>query len=200
MENYKANSNLKKSRDAGKEKVEKEKVEKEKVDKVVTGVVKRKKKNSILKLLLADEFVEDIKGDIISEVLVPTIKKAISDAIELMLYPGETNKGRKSLASKISYRSYYDDRDRPQSRQRIRDYSYDDIIVETRVEAEDVLDRLGELIDIYGTASIADLYDLVNISGQYTDTNYGWTDLRNATHVRVRDGYLLKLPRAVSLK
>ena len=70
------------------------------------------------------------------------------------------------------------------------------VILETRAEAEDVIARLDELVDLYGMASVADLYDLVGISGQYTDNKYGWTDVRNASHVRVRDGYLLKLPKA----
>ena len=44
------------------------------------------------------------------------------------------------------------------------------------------------------------MYDLVGITGQYTDNNYGWTNLRNAEPVRTRDGYMLKLPRAIPLK
>ena len=45
--------------------------------------------------------------------------------------------------------------------------------------------------------SVADLYDLVGISGNYTDNKYGWTNLRNSDVQRVRDGYLLKLPKAL---
>ena len=48
--------------------------------------------------------------------------------------------------------------------------------------------------------SVMDLYDLVGITGQYTDNKYGWTNLRNAEPVRTRDGYMLKLPRAIPLK
>lgn len=66
-------------------------------------------------------------------------------------------------------------------------------------EAEDVLMSLNELIDVYGKASVADLYDLVGISGRYTDVKYGWTNLMTASHTRVRDGYLLKLPRVMPL-
>jgi len=46
--------------------------------------------------------------------------------------------------------------------------------------------------------SVADLYELVGIQGSYTDNKYGWTkNIRNASVVRVRDGYLLKLPKAL---
>ena len=59
--------------------------------------------------------------------------------------------------------------------------------------------RMDELIEKFKVASVADLYDLVGVSCDYTANNYGWTNLRNASVVRVRDGYLLKLPRALPL-
>ena len=58
---------------------------------------------------------------------------------------------------------------------------------------------MDELIDQYGMVSVGDLYDLVGVTGQYTDNNYGWTDLRTASVVRTRDGYMIKLPRALAL-
>lgn len=56
---------------------------------------------------------------------------------------------------------------------------------------------MQDLIDTYGMVSVADLYDLVGINGSYTDNKYGWTHLRSADVQRVRDGYLLKLPKAL---
>jgi hypothetical protein len=47
--------------------------------------------------------------------------------------------------------------------------------------------------------SVADLYDLVGVTGNYTDNKYGWTDIRSASVIRVRDGYMLKLPKALPL-
>ena len=46
---------------------------------------------------------------------------------------------------------------------------------------------------------MADLYDMVNITGDYTDTKWGWYDLRGAGVERIRSGYLLDLPRPVPL-
>ena len=68
-----------------------------------------------------------------------------------------------------------------------------------RGEAQDVLDRMDELMDTYGLVRVADLYDLVGITGNYTDNKYGWTNIRNAEIVRVRDGYMIKMPRAVPI-
>ena len=78
-------------------------------------------------------------------------------------------------------------------------YSYDDIILSTRGEAEDVLSRMDELIETYGLVRVADLYDLVGITGNYTDNKYGWMNIRNAEIMRVRDGYMIKMPRAVPI-
>ena len=107
---------------------------------------------------------------------------------------------RRDSGSRVSYTKYYErDRDREYDRNRSRRsvYDYDDIILDTRREAEDVLNRMDDLIDAYGMVSVADLYDLVGVSGNYTDNKYGWTNLRNAEVRRTRDGYLIKLPKAL---
>ena len=67
-------------------------------------------------------------------------------------------------------------------------------------EARDVLARMDELIDTYGMVSVADLYDLVGISGNYTDNKYGWTNIKSARIVRVRDGYRIEMPRAMVIE
>ena len=78
-------------------------------------------------------------------------------------------------------------------------YDYDEIVLESRGEAEEVLERMDDLLDNYGIVSVAAFYDLVGITGNYTDNKYGWTSLRNASVQRLRDGYLLKLPKALPL-
>ena len=59
---------------------------------------------------------------------------------------------------------------------------------------------MDELIETYGIVSVADLYELVGVDGEYTDNDYGWTNIRNADVVRTRDGYLLSLPKAMPIK
>lgn len=202
MEEYKSNSN----RSKNEEKKELEQNEK-RTEKIVTGVVKKKKRGLFSKL--SGEFISEdaknVKSYVFGEVLIPAIKKAISDivtdGIDIILY-GESRKGgRRSTADRVSYRSYYDSSTRRESRAPMtyNGYSYDDIILSTRGEAEDVLSRMDELIETYGLVRVADLYDLVGITGNYTDNKYGWTNIRNAEIVRVRDGYMIKMPRAVPI-
>lgn len=203
MEKYKPNSHRYKEG-------QKAKTERKPMEKVITGKARVKKKSEVRKF--ADNFfsedVANVKTYIISEVVIPTIKNALSDAIRYgsdMLIYGEAGRSKRSSnASKVSYNRYYDDRrelarrdDSPRSRTR---YSYDEITLDSRTEAEAVLRRMDEAIEEYGMVSVADLYDLVGITGEYTDLNYGWFDLRNADVIRVRDGFLIKLPKVVPLR
>lgn len=161
---------------------------------------KTKKKNKLVDTFISED-AQNIKSYILMDVLVPAIKKAISDivtdGISMLLY-GDTSHGSKRSSSVTSYVSYnrYSDRDRRDDRVTRTGYSYDDIVLNTRGEAEEVLDAMDGMLETYGVVSVADMYDLVGITCNYTDNKYGWTNLRNAEPVRVRDGYMLKLPKA----
>lgn len=198
MTDYPSNSHKSKSEKKANEKKEK------KVEKVVKGKVKVKKKGELGKFagMFISEDVHDVKSYVIMDVIVPLIKKGITETVDMILYGGSDSK--KSRSGKISYSSYYDRRDRDRkesSRSSVRTgrYDFDSIVLESRGEAEEVIDRLGELIDNYGVASVADLYDLVGVDFEYTDNKYGWTNIRNAEPIRTRDGYMLKLPKALPI-
>lgn len=186
-------------------------VPEKKVEKIISGTAKAKKKSEIRKFtdVFISEDIESVKSYIFADVLVPAVKKAISDivtnGIDMLLYgeSGSENSSKKSTASKVSYRSYYDSPSERRGAHIINrsasGYSYDDVTLSNRGEAESVLARMDELIDTYGLVSVADFYDLVGISGNYTDNKYGWTDIRTASVVRTRDGYMIRLPRALPL-
>lgn len=198
MEEYKPASHKYKAEQKEKEQSRSEK----KVEKVVKGTVKTRKKNKLTGVFISED-ASNVKSYILMDVLVPAIKKAVSDivrdGIDMILY-GESGRSRKSDGGRstnyVSYRSY-SDRDRRDERryESRRAYDYNDIILESKREAEEVLQQMEEMLDRYEVVSVADLYDLVGITGSYTDNKYGWTSLRSADSVRVRDGYLLKLPR-----
>lgn len=194
MEEYKNNSRKAKSEET------------KKLNKVISGTAKTKKKNDVQKFadVFISEDVNNVKSYIFLDVLVPAIKKAISDivvnGIDMILY-GEAGHTKKSNGTKPSYRSYYDNNNsnnRTTTRRTI--YSFDDIVMNSRADAEEVLDTMLETIEKYGIVSVADMYDLVGITGNYTDNKYGWTDLRSARIERERDGgYTINLPRALPL-
>lgn len=195
MENYESNSHKSK-------KERKETLPEKKVEKVVSGAVKSKKKSGLQKItnVFVPEDVENVKSYIFEDIVVPAVKDIILDAVRAFLGVDKKS-GRGSSASKVAYRSYYDKdsrRDSGRSRTRVS-YDYDDIILDNRGEAEEVLSRMDELIDTYGLVSVADFYDLVGVTGNYTDNKYGWTDIRTASVIRVRDSYMIKLPKALPI-
>ena len=190
-----------------------------KVEKVVTGSVKRQKRGFGKKM--AETFLEDntrsVGEYVFHDVLIPAAKSMICDIVgwggfaEMLLF-GSVRGGSRSprqggRGSFTSYdKAYYgssskDPRDRGREISRVgrARHDFDEIILENRGEAEDVLSHLVDLTIDYGQATVADLYDLVDITSEFTDNKYGWTDLRNASVSRVRGGYLINLPRATPL-
>ena len=177
-----------------------------KIEKVVKGTVKTRKRNGVTKLkdVFVNEDAKNVKSYIFSDVLVPAIKKLLYDIVNdgaSMLLFGNTSAGRKkTIGSNVSYRQFYDtkveDR-RPVSSSR---FDYDDLVFESRGEAEAALSKMDEVIDVYGTVSIADLYDMCDLTAPYTSNRYGWSNIQTAEVARLRDGgYVLKLPRALPI-
>lgn len=188
--------------------------EREKLQPIAKGKKVEKKPETFKDMFKANS--SSIKEYIIMDILIPTAKRTISeivgsssdilvDTIDTILFGEKRSRSRRRSGSgRTSYYKYYDDRDRGRDRERparVRGYEFDDIILETRREAEEVLDRMEDLIDTYKIVSVADLYDLVGISGNYTDNKYGWSNLRSARveSLRYGDGYILKLPKALPL-
>lgn len=179
------------------------------VSKVVQGDVKTKKKSEIRKF--ADVFISEdasnVKSYILMDVLVPAVKKAISDivtsGIDMILYGGSGRNGRTGTRmDKVSYINYADRRPSnyvsgaPRSRD---SFDYDDFVFRTRPEAEDILAQMDALLEQYKMVRVTDLYDMVGKTCDYTAERYGWTNLRTAEIKRVSDGYVIKLPRALPI-
>lgn len=181
--------------------------DRKRVEKVVHGRVRTKPKSGVSKItdVFISEDAANVKSYIVMDVLVPAVKKAISDivrdGIDMILYGESRGRKSSSVSGYVSYRDYSrsDDRDRFRDSRSRSSYAHDDIILDSRGEAEEVLTRMDELIDTYGNVSVADLYDLVGKSSEYTDNKYGWTNIRNAEPIRIRDGYMLKLPKALPI-
>ena len=207
MEEYKPNSHKYKED-------QKEASERKKLDKVITGNAKVRKKSEIRKFtdLFVSEDIHSVKSYVVRDVIVPNIKDLLYDIVTgslKMFMFGDSARGSRHYDSNdrfrpayVSYNNYSSKRDshyHGDSRARIG-YNPDDIVLENRGDAEEVLSQMDGIIETYGMVSVGDLYDLVGKSSNYTDMNYGWTNLRNAEPVRVRDGYLLKMPKVTPLK
>ena len=188
------------------------KEEKQKIEKVVQGQVvskKRSKARRFADLFLAED-IGNVKEYLVFDLLIPAIKDTIVSIInnttELLAYGRVKSSSRRPNGTPNTYVSY-NSYSRPQAtkpiaRPRLAN-SFEDIILETRGEAEAVLDTLREYLDKYHQVTVRDFLDSVGISGDsytnFTQEHYGWTDLREAYVSRVREGYLLVMPRVIEL-
>ncbi|MDD3229743.1 MAG: hypothetical protein PHE09_11060 [Oscillospiraceae bacterium] len=198
-------SNSKRVKEEASEKVEK----KPEVQKIVTGRV-RKQKKSFFKRIGQTMFGDDSRSVgtyVLQDILIPAAKDLVVDTIrggiEVAVYgERQSRNSRRGYThyDKVSYRAGDRDRDREKDRREVSRsararHDFDDIVLDSRGEAEDVRIHLLDLCDEYGQATVADFYDLVGVTSSFTDNKYGWTDLRGASVSRVRDGYLINLPR-----
>ena len=67
-------------------------------------------------------------------------------------------------------------------------------------KAEEVLTELVGIIKRYKHATVADYYQLLDVTPAKTDWNYGWFDLDDATIVRYKnEGYVINFPKPIAL-
>ena len=169
----------------------------------------RTKKNEVRKFT-SDFFAEDwtsIKTFVKTEILLPALKRTFYDIIEGSLSRslfGRQGGGSRSRgnADKVSYRDYTassrDAKNYHSSARSVLDY--DDIIFDNRGDAEAVLTTMIDIIDQYDEVTVAALYELADVSNvPHTANKYGWDNLSKAYVSRGRDGYVIKLPRAMPL-
>lgn len=180
--------------------------EEKKVEQVTSAPAIRRKKG-LGKQFKSIFFGGDAKSAfsyMIYNVLIPAAKEALADAGEQglrQLIFGESRRQRSAPTSGpggyVSYNRYaMGQQQKPRAlshRSRAR-HEFDEIVLETRQEAEDVIDRLFAILDKYGSVTVSDLYDLVGIQATHTDQKWGWEELRGAGVGRTRGGYLLDLP------
>lgn len=209
MENFPANSHN--------AKIDKEEDEPKRVLKVVTNDVVRKPKTRTQRFLntfLANSDGTSVIGYVVNEILVPAAKDMIADAfiqgVERAIF-GETRSPSRRSASRpgngpsyVNYSRYStpvgttrrEESTRPPMSRRARGmHDFDEILLATRAEAEEVLKRMHDLIDRYGTVSVSDLYEMLGLDVSYTDEKYGWLDLTRSGVHYTRSGYMLDLPR-----
>ena len=81
------------------------------------------------------------------------------------------------------------------SRQARSRHNFDEIVIESRAEAQDVLDQMYDWLSRYGIVKVSELYAMTGIPTSHTDTKWGWASLPGARLQRLRDGrFVLDLP------
>lgn len=192
--------------------------ERKPVNKVISGEVIERKKG--LGRKISETFMgvdaKAVGSHVVFDVILPQLKGMAVDAgtqaIERLIL-GDAAVGRRSSSSSSmtanrgrgsSYTAYnrYSGNNAPVNEEPAYVKSSDvrEVIVDTRGDAQNVLDEMHRHLDQYQTVSVAEFYDLVGITGRFTDNQWGWTNLNAAGVSRVREGFRIELPRPVSIK
>jgi hypothetical protein len=183
----------------------------------VTSEDVRRRKPSLGKLIRQTLFTGDTARiaveNTITETVIPEIREMILEASNSMLervITGRHRGNRRSPAANplghVAYNTQYQrgpaPRTQPQqlSRPSRMRHAFDEIVISSRQEAEEVLDRMYDLLSRDEVVTVADLYELTGIVSSHTDKKWGWEDLRGSSVGRVRGGgYLLELPEPIPL-
>lgn len=212
MEDYPSNSRRAKTENVSDE------IEPKRIEKVVTGKVIRRKKplgKRLTEMFFGGESRE-VGHYVLADVLIPAVKELFADvvmqAIERKLFGDSRPNSRRSggfrpgRPTHVSYNQFSSStpttpwrRDRDDSRTISRSarasHNFDEIIMDSRQEAETVLERMYDLLERYESVSVADFYELVGITANHAEDRYGWMSLRGSSVVRTRGGgYQLEFP------
>lgn len=184
------------------------------VQKVTKGrVVQKRSFGRKFQELLIESEPQAVGSHILKNIVMPAIKKFISDMIgdslNMFLY-GSTNRRsdtRTSSPSYVSYGSSYYGNTRPTQPRTSTDVSRyhrpDDICFASEQDAKRVRDALMDIIEAYDVATVAQFCELSDISSNYTDERYGWKNIASAKIESARNGdhidWYLVLPKPIVL-
>ena len=176
------------------------------IKKIINGAARKKSKTKSEKI--RHSFIpEDLNliGDyIIRDILIPSVKSIIFESFKTILFgedKDEVTGSRSSTFSRVAYDKKYGDsiykRYKPSGSTL---FDYDDIVFESKMDAELVLDELYDVLERYNVVTLNDFYDMAGESNDnYQYSKYGWTDLKGSKIVSVREGYVIKLPKPIRI-
>jgi hypothetical protein len=152
-----------------------------------------------------------------TDIVIPAIRDLMFDAIQGSLdrwIYGDSRRPRRGgppsssysgIGPHVDYRGLSMNRPTPSTtrmlsrRSRARQ-DFDEIIISSRAEAQEVLDLMFEFLSRYGVVRVSELYEMTGIASSHTDHKWGWTSLAGAKLGRLRDGrFVLDLPEPESL-
>lgn len=184
---------------------------KKKFGKVVRGKVTLKEQNDIQKI--ANDFLAEdlktVKDRIIAEYLIPMLKNGLcsifNSAISIALWGDDRSRSSStnyssSSRQRNSYDRYYQDgqSSRPGTSGRPA-RTLQNLDFEVRYDAASTLNEMYDALRKYKQVSVGDLWDMMGVSNESTDYNYGWYNLNEAYIKGIPGGYRLVLPRPIPL-
>jgi hypothetical protein len=208
MQDFPPNSQKAKATDAPREKVEP-------VTSAKTGGRKKAGLGRRFKETFFDGTSRGAAEHAVTDVIVPSIRdmlfEAFQGALDHLFYGDRSGGGgrRRTTSSSIVSQGFgrvpYESISTPTratqqsartlSRQSRARHSLEELIIPTRDEANQVIDRMYDILSQQGDVTVADLYALTGVRPDHTDNKWGWYNLKGSKAVRLRQGgYLLDLP------
>ena len=179
------------------------------------GIIKKKSLWERSKDAIFSEDTSTVGGYILRDVIIPAVRDTIYDMVtgglSMMLYSTpKASKGQRrggSNGTYISYGDYYDGGQKTKPKRiepadRYRNHlDINNIIVPNSNVGYGALELLGDRAEIYGAVTVQDLYDVLNIgSAPSTMSNWGWTDISQATVSLERGDWVLHMPKIIPLR
>lgn len=185
--------------------------EDKKLDKVVVGEVITKKKpiGTRVRETLFGEELSVVSRYLASEVLLPAFRNLVVDSVSkgvarLVYGDNAPRTGRTEYSPHVSFgrsQSYTNYNRKTNTRPVTTgfrgsrsNHQVDDVIVGTRRDAFNVLEKMQDIIDAYDVVSVSDFKELTGYKPTPVDNEWGWTYLNDADVREVREGYLIRLP------
>lgn len=191
---------------------------------VIEGGAEVKKQTGIGKFFrqLFAEDMQTVRDTFKKDVLIPFVQDGMSgifhDGIDLLIY-GHKGYNRNSRTSRMfsSMKTLNKDKYYSSSLDSVRRYSRDDdddrdvevcednlIKFKSKAKAVAVLDAMTDALDRFPAISVSDMYDIAGITdikADFTEKNWGWTDVAGSRVRRAFGGwYYLDLPRVEDIR
>lgn len=179
-------------------------------DKVISGGVKIQRKSVFKKFLslFTPEDLAKVGETILTDTIVPNLKRAFVDIVNNAAYTfayGEMPASKPGLpGTRVSYDRCYGSPQQsgtkiftPQKSYQSNDY--EDVLFETRGEAEMILANMRDALKMYEIITVLDYYDMIGITSKPTDAKRGWINLDNAFVSGAPGGFKIHLPKAMPI-
>lgn len=153
--------------------------------------------------------LKDVGSGLMGDVIIPAFKNMLYDFItsgssQMIFHDDRGVKRGNTRRKSRDYNSIYDDDTRASysgSRIRTRRNIVQDIVLNTRQDARDIIDELSENIDHYGFTTVADYYECCSQTPRPQDNNYGWDRASfKGVHIEAAGGgFVIDFPRPIPI-
>lgn len=208
-ENYPGNSKKERAEETKSESARPE------IKKIVTtsGTVRKASLGSRMRETFAGEGARETGTYVFFDVIIPAVKAMVFDTItqgaDRILFGGRdvirsgmanaprtrTNYNQISTKAANNYPGRnFEGGGREISRTARTNHRFDEILLDSRGEAEMVLDTMQDLISRFQWVSVPEFYSMVDVTAEFTDEKWGWTNISTAQIRPSRGKYVILLP------